>query len=149
MTYPFRGCLFARARARARALAAVALWSALLSVGTSHGAVNGSVDMSPDSAHGTPAGDARSIGSFSHLGSPSGLAFILDRSESVDRGLSHTHDLAEVRLDLAVVSAAAQPIPEPTEYMLLAGGLLILWGALRWKNRTRRPFNAPRSRLKR
>ena len=148
MTYPFRCCFFARARARA--LAAVALWSALLSVGTAHGAVSGSVDMSPDSAHGTPAGDASSIGSFSHLGSRSGLAFILDRSESVDRGLSYTHDLAEAPLDPAVVNAAAQPIPEPTEYMLLAGGLLILWGALRWKNRARRTFNGlPRSRPKR
>ena len=148
MTYPFRRCLFARARARA--LVAVALWSALLTVGAAHGAVNVSVDMLPDSARGTPAGDASSIGSFSHLGSPSGLTFILDRSESVDRGLSYTHDLAEAPLDLAVVNAAAHPIPEPTEYMLLAGGLLILWGALRWKNRARRPFNRPpRSRLKR
>lgn len=174
MTYPYRRYRFARA------LAVVALgpalWSALLLGGTAHGAPNVSVDALPDFRRGIPADDASlsgslapsrasidfggvaslaNPGSFSHLESPSGIAFNLDPSGSVDRGFSQLDDFAAVRKDLAVddtastSNPAAPPIPEPTEYMLLAGGLLILWAVLRWKNRARRTVNAPRSRPKR
>jgi len=100
-------------------------------------------------------------GSSPQLEVPSGIGFNLEVSKSGHAGLGQTDDFAGVRKDLAVVHAAdvakaantakiaPQLIPEPTEYMLLAGGLLILWGVLRWKNRARRTFNARRSRLKR
>ena len=91
------------------------------------------------------------------LESPSDIAFNPDSSGLVHRGLSHTPDVAKIRDDLGVGVAATTattaitatpPIPEPTEYRLLAGGLLILWGALRWKNRSRRIVGMPRSRWK-
>ena len=99
-------------------------------------------------------------GSFNPLEAPSDIASNPDASGLVNRGLSQTPGVAKVRDDLAVVNAATtattattadtatQPIPAPTEYMLLAGGLLILWGALRWKNRARPLVDMPRSCLK-
>ena len=132
MTYPYRRCRFARAST------AVSLWwalqwalgSMLLSVNIAHGA--------PDASLKPP----RETVDFSGPASPT------NPSSS-----SQARELAQLRTELAVANTAdtttaATPIPEPTEYMLLAGGLLILWGSLRWKNRTRRPVNTPRSRLK-
>ena len=125
----------------------------LLSVNIAHGAPNASLDVSPDTGHAIPAADTSFAGSlkprepidFSGVASPA--------SPTNASSISQAHEFAQLRAELAVANtadttAAATPIPEPTEYMLLAGGLLILWGSLRWKNRTRRPVNAPRSRLK-
>lgn len=165
MTHPYRRYRFAQA------LAGTALWSALLSVSSpAHGALDASVDRSPGTGHRIAASDASNIesfmrsrelidfsgvlglanpSSFSHPESPSGIALDLDTAVFVNRGLRLTRDFSEFRNDPGIVgtrtvaTAATQSIPEPTEYMLLAGGLLILWAVLRWKSRARR------SRLKR
>lgn len=114
MTHPTRRYRFAQA------LAGAALCSALLSVGTAHGALNAGVDVLPDTGRVIPAADG------------------LDKSVFVN--LRNTANTAK---------AATQPVPEPTEYVFLAGGLLILWVSLRWKECARRSGKAPRSRLKR
>ena len=133
MTYPYRRRRFAQAPA----VAGVwwALLSMLFSVNIAHGAPNASLEPIDFSGRASRA-------SATSPASPANPSTI-----------SRAHEFAKHRAELAVANTAdsttaAIPIPAPTEYMLLAGGLLILWGSLRWKNRTRRPVNAPRSRLK-
>lgn len=104
----------------------VVLCSAPLSIGTAHGALNSSVDVVPGTGRGIPAGDR------------------LDKS--VFASLRHSAGTAN---SANTANTATQPAPAPTEYMLLAGVLLILWGILRWKHRARRSVYTPRSRPKR
>ena len=162
MTYPYKHCRFARAPATVALGWALrwALWSMLLSVNITHSASNASFDVSPDTGHAIPAGDTSFIGSLNPPREPidfSGRARPASPTSPTSptnaSSISQAHEFAQLRAELAVANTAdtttaATPIPEPTEYMLLAGGLLILWGSLRWKNRTRRPVNTPRSRLK-
>lgn len=67
-------------------------------------------------------------GSYIHLVSPSRIVFDLDTLVFKDRGLGQGNNYAEFRIDL--VTAA---VPEPGQYALMLGGLLLLGGVRAWR----------------